>query len=82
VYCQLFENPYWYRATTFTERSETLTNKQNHRCIDTNLSKQRLEYWKQQSPFNTHTFFAERLAIDNHRYGLKELASDFDDLSS
>jgi lantibiotic modifying enzyme len=62
---QLFENPSWYRATTLTELAATLTEKQHHRCIDTNLAKQKLEYWRQKSPFNSHTFFTERLEMDN-----------------
>lgn len=62
-----FQSSAWYKATTLTERIESLRAIQST-CpnieINTEFSQRQMQRWKSQSPFTNDSYFAQRLAID------------------
>jgi type 2 lantibiotic biosynthesis protein LanM len=55
----------WYRATTLTERLVSLRQGMEKHYHHHEMSRQRLQRWKEQLPFNKDaTYFAQRLAMD------------------
>jgi type 2 lantibiotic biosynthesis protein LanM len=62
-----FSSSAWYQAVTLMERMASLSsverNTENSK-VDTNLAERRRERWQSQPPFNTDSYFAQRLAID------------------
>ncbi len=66
---ELVENPVWYKALTLTERLALLRDQSSSRhaasSFDSNLAARKFQSWKEQSPFDRGTYFAERLAVNN-----------------
>ncbi len=64
----LLQNPGWYRATTLAERvaaPHTRANEHFPEALENREKAQRrLQRWKEQSPFDQGTFFADRLTLD------------------
>ncbi len=60
---------WWYRATPLIERialQQKNTDGQNsHTLRNSSRAKQRLQRWKEQSPFNRDDYFDKRLALDS-----------------
>jgi len=57
----------WYQAVTLMERIASLSSVKRtteNSKIDTNLAERRRERWQSQPPFNTDSYFAQRLAMD------------------
>jgi type 2 lantibiotic biosynthesis protein LanM len=68
----LWQIPGWYHALTLTERIADLRLQANKQRIskmdqsgDTKRAKRILQRWKEQTPFNAGSFFADRLAMDS-----------------
>ncbi len=62
-----FQASDWYQAITLTERIASLRAVHDKRFkieIDTNLTQRRAARWQSQSPFSTHSYFAQRLEMD------------------
>ncbi|MEQ9672108.1 type 2 lanthipeptide synthetase LanM family protein [Coleofasciculus sp. G2-EDA-02] len=62
-----FPSSAWYQALSLIERIASLSsverNTENSQ-VDTNLAERRRQRWQSQPPFNTDSYFAQRLAID------------------
>ncbi len=63
----LWQKSRWYHAITLSERIASL---QAHATLPqtmcgTEKAQRRLQQWKEQAPFHTGSFFAERLAMDS-----------------
>jgi len=59
---------WWYRAAPLTERfdlkQKNTESHGSHTLHSSDRAKQRLQHWKEQSPFDNGDYFARRLAID------------------
>ncbi len=62
---EYFQNSNWYRAVTLTERIIAQNTEPNQKSVNTDLAQRRLNRWQSQTPFNTDSYFAERLALDD-----------------
>jgi type 2 lantibiotic biosynthesis protein LanM len=62
---EYFQSSNWYHAVTLTERITSQNTKQSQKLVNTDLAQRRLNRWQSQTPFNTGSYFAERLALDN-----------------
>lgn len=60
----LLSTPRWYNACTLKERFALLRGQDQTATYDAALADQRLQRWKEQPPFATGTYFADRLASD------------------
>jgi type 2 lantibiotic biosynthesis protein LanM len=60
-----FQSAAWCRATTLTERRDSLPENQDRRsACNRDLAEHRMRRWQAQTPFAAGTHFARRLAID------------------
>ena len=63
----IVQEPSWYRAIALTERFASLrpTGHRSYKVhVDFDLAKRRVQDWKEQPPFNTETYFQQRLNMD------------------
>ena len=60
---------WWYRAAPLTERialkQKNTDSYSPHTSVNSDKAKQRLQRWKEQSPFNKGDYFARRLSMDS-----------------
>ena len=62
-----FQTTDWYRGITLTERIASLSavlNQMSNSEVNADLAQRRIQQWQSQSPFNSDSYFAQRLATD------------------
>ncbi len=62
---EYFQASNWYRAVTLTERIISQKAEPNQKSVNADLAQRRMNRWQNQTPFNTDSYFAERLALDD-----------------
>ncbi|MDJ0570859.1 MAG: type 2 lanthipeptide synthetase LanM family protein [Pleurocapsa sp. MO_192.B19] len=62
---EYFQASNWYRAVTLTERIISQNTEQSQKSVNKDLAQHRLNCWQNQTPFNTDSYFAERLELDD-----------------
>lgn len=66
---QYWQKASWYRATPLTERiasqQRNIDSHSSHTLRKSDRAKQRLQRWKEQTPFDKGDYFARRLAMDS-----------------
>lgn len=71
----LLDEPDWYRATTLTERASSLRRLGPPGDADAELAADRMERWREQTPFQKEELLRQRAALDG--LSLEELATLF-----
>lgn len=66
---QYWQKASWYRATPLSERiasqKRNMDSHSSHTLCQSDRAKQRLQIWKEQTPFDRGDYFARRLAMDS-----------------